>query len=398
MAEGSPVIKKRTNWWKISATLLGILLVFSFGYGLGSGNLEFGSSATSQNDELPANLNFSSVQKVYDILKKNFDGELEEQKLLDGAKTGLVAAAGDPHTEYLTAEQNKEFNEELNGTFSGIGAELGKDGESIVVVSPIDGFPAKKAGLKSKDIIVEVDGESTYGMGLSEAVKKIRGPEGTDVKLKIVRDQKDQELTIKRENITIPSVEYEIKSGDIGYIKISRYSDDTAELTRKAAEEFKQKNVKGVVLDVRGNPGGLLNAAVDVSSLWLPSGKTVLQEKRDGVVIKDYTASGDPILEGIPTMVLIDGGSASASEITAGALKDNNAAKLLGEKSYGKGSVQTIEDLPDGSALKITIARWFTPGGRNIDKQGIKPDVEVEQKNDSKNDDQLDTAINELKK
>lgn len=398
--EDNPVIKKRTNWWKISAVLFGIFLVFSFGYGLGSGNLEFGSSATSQNNELPSNLNFSSLQKVYSILKKNFDGDLEEQKLLDGAKKGLVAATGDPHTEYLTAEQYKEFNEVQSGTFTGIGAELGKNDKNFVtVISPIEGYPASKAGLKSNDVIYKVDGKDAAEWSVEEAVKNIRGEAGTEVKLTIIRDQKEElDFTITRAAINIPSVESKVLHDNIGYIKITHFGDDTVELARKVANELKKSGVKSVILDMRGNPGGYLNGAVDVSSLWLPNGKTVLQEKRAGVVIKDYTASGETPLEGVPTIVLIDGGSASASEITAGALKDNGAAKLLGEKSYGKGSVQTVEVLPDGSAIKITIARWFTPGGRNIDKEGIEPDIKIEQKNDSKNDQQLEAAMSELKK
>lgn len=311
----------------------------------------------------------------------------------------MVEAAGDPYTEFLTAEQTKEFNEELNGSFSGVGAELGKDGDNIVIVAPIAGFPAEKAGLKPKDVIVEIDGQSTHGLGISEAVKKIRGPEGTEVKLRVIRDQKeDLSFTITRENITIPSVEYKVLDGNIGYLKISRFADDTSELTKAAATKFKDADVKGVVLDMRGNPGGLLNSAVDVSSLWLPNDKTVLEEKRDGVVIKTYKSNGSALLAGKPTVVLIDDGSASASEITAGALKDNGVAKLLGIKSFGKGSVQSIESLPDGSSLKVTVARWYTPSGRNIDKEGIEPDIKVEQTSDSTSDVQLNAALNELKK
>lgn len=398
MSEGQ---KKLSNikWLKISLITLILFTVFSFGYGLGSGNITLGSKQSSQNSKLPNNLNFTSVEQVYDLLRKNYDGKLDQAKLIEGMKKGMVNAVGDPYTEFMTAEQTKEFSQELNGTFSGIGAELGKDGDAIVIVAPISGYPAEKAGLKSKDIIAEIDGQSTYGLSVSEAVKKIRGPEGTEVKLRIIRDKKeDLSFTIKRENITIPSVESKMLDGSIGYIKISRFSDDTVSLARKSAEDLKQQGAKSMILDVRGNPGGLLDSAVGVSSIWLPNGKTVLQEKRDGVVVKTYTASGNPVLEGVPTIVLIDEGSASASEIVAGALKDNGAAKLLGVKSYGKGSVQSVEDLPDGSSLKVTIARWYTPGGRNIDKEGIEPDNKVEQTNNPAEDVQLQAAQNELKK
>lgn len=392
-------VKRKRNrllkWFAISGVLL---FVFAFGFGIGSGAISFTTQSGSQNSSLPPNLNYSSVDKVYDLLRKSFDGELKEDELLEGLKRGLVRAAGDPYTEYLSAEETKEFDEDLNGTFSGIGAELGKEDESIVIVAPIAGFPAEEAGIKSKDIIAEINSESTYGLSVSEAVKKIRGPEGSAVKLRIIRGDQDLNFTIKRAAITIPSVEHKVLDGNIGYIQITQFGDDTTDLTRQAAEELKAKNVTSIILDVRGNPGGLLQSAVDVSSLWLPAGKTVLEEKRGDVVIKTYRADGDTILEGIPTVVLIDGGSASASEIVAGALADNGVAILLGTRSYGKGSVQSLERLPDGGSLKVTIARWFTPTGNNIDKEGIEPSKIVEQNDDSEADLQLEAAQAELKK
>lgn len=386
------------RWLKIGLIALAIFAVFSFGYGLGSGNIWFSTNQSRQNSQLSNNLNFASVEKVYDLLRKNFDGKLDQSKLTDGMKQGLVNATGDPHTEFMTAEQTKEFNEGLNGTFSGIGAELSKDKDVVVVVSPIAGFPAEKAGLKAKDAIIEVDGQSTYGQSLSEVIKKIRGPEGTEVKLRVVRNQQeDLTLIIKRANITIPSVESKMLENSIGYIKISRFSEDTVQLTKESAETLKQQGAKGIILDLRGNPGGLLDSAVGVSSIWLPNSKTVLLEKRDNVVVKTYEANGNPVLEGMPTIVLIDDGSASASEIVSGALRDNKVAKLLGAKSYGKGSVQAVENLPDGSSLKVTIAHWFTPSGQSIDKQGLEPDIKVEQPNDIKDDVQLKSAQEQLK-
>ena len=379
--------------------MFGAFVIFGFGFGLGSGNLQFMNGVKNQNANLPISLNFSSVEKVYSILRKNFDGNLDEAKLTEGMKRGLVNATGDPHTEFFNAEETKQFNQELNGTFSGIGAELGKNEDTIVIVSPISGFPAEKAGLKPKDVIAEIDGQSTYGLSVSEAANKIRGPEGTEVKLRIIRNkQEDLSFTIKRANITVPSVESKTLEGNIGYIKISRFSDDTTSLTREFAKSLKAGGSKQIILDLRGNPGGLLDAAVGVSSVWLPANKTVLQEKRADVVIKTYQSEGDPILEGVPTIILIDEGSASASEIVAGALRDNNVAKLMGTKSYGKGSVQSVENLPDGSSLKVTIAHWFTPNGRNIDKQGIEPDFKVEQSKIPNEDNQLQSAQAELKK
>ncbi len=391
-------VHKNKKWLKASLIFLAIFVIFGFGYGLGAGNITLGSSPSTQNRQLSTNLSYASVEKVYDILRKSFDGKLDSTKLTDGMKKGMVNATGDPHTEYMTAEETKEFNQDLNGSFSGIGAELGKDKDTVIVVSPIAGFPAEKAGLKAKDAIIEVDGQSTYGQSLSEVVKKIRGPEGTDVKLRIVRNQQeDLTLTIKRANITIPSVESKMLENNIGYIKITRFSEDTVQLTKESAQSLKQQGAKGIILDLRGNPGGLLDAAVGVSSIWLPDGKTILQEKRDGAVIKTYDAEGSPILEGVPTVVLIDGGSASASEIVSGALRDNKVAKLVGVKSYGKGSVQSVENLPDGSSLKVTIAHWFTPSGQSIDKQGLEPDVKVEASKDTKDDVQLQKAQEQLK-
>jgi len=241
------------------------------------------------------------------------------------------------------------------------------------------GFPAEKAGLKAKDIIAQINGQSTTGLTIDDAVGKIRGPKDTEVTLDIIRNNTEQlKLKITRDSIKIASVKYEIMDGNIGYIRISQFSDDTVQLATQAAQKFKDAGVKGIVLDLRSDPGGLLDAAVGVSSLWLPQGKTILQEKRGGVVETTYTATGGDLLQGIKTVALIDGGSASASEITAGALHDNGAATLMGEKSFGKGSVQQIINLGDGSELKVTIAHWFTPKGQTINKTGISPDKTVE--------------------
>lgn len=380
-------------------------VIFLAGFGLGSGRIIISKDQLYRKSEqkgLPNNIDYSSVEDVYDTLRKDFDGQLDSQKLLDGLKAGLVNAAGDPYTEYMNKDEAKDFDEQLNGTFSGIGAELSKDDKgNLIVIAPIAGFPAEKAGLKPKDVIIEVNGESTAGMSVSEGVSKIRGEKGTVVKLRVIRGgAQDLKFDITRDTITIPSVDSKILPGNIGYIKISRFSEDTAQLTTVAANDFKSKNVKGIVLDVRGDPGGLLDAAVTVSSLWLPQGKTILQEKRDGTTIRSYTATGTAVLKDIPTVVLIDEGSASASEITAGALHDNGVAKLIGVKSFGKGSVQQLEKLHDGGVLKVTIARWYTPNGININKDGIKPDTEVKRSDDdikAGKDPQLDSATSLLK-
>lgn len=393
----------KISWAKVAATIAVIVVVFFAGVGMGNGSIQFGFVKNTQNRDLPADLDYSSVEALYDALKASYDGELDYQALLDGIKAGLAEASGDPYTVYLNAEEAREFNNQLNGTFSGIGAELGQDADkNLIIVSPIAGFPASKAGLRPQDIITEIDGKSTAGINIAEAVTRIRGPKGTDVTLRILRNKsEDLTFTITRADIKIPSVKHEILDGNIGYLQIIQFNGDTAELAAKAAKEFKAKGVKGVVLDLRGNPGGLLDAAVDVSSLWLKKGAIVLQERRGGVVVSTGFANGNDILRGVPTAVLINEGSASASEIVAGALKDNKAATIFGVKSFGKGSVQQMKELSGGSELKVTIARWYRPSGENIDKKGIEPDKEVKMSEDdyaSGRDPQKDAAIDFLRK
>jgi len=393
--------RRRPHWpqHKIIAVLVIALISFVGGLAVGRGNLHlWGSKSLNVNTSLSNQLDYSSVNQVYKILKSDFDGNLDQTKLIDGLKTGLVNAAGDPYTEYFDPTDAKAFNNELSGSITGIGAELGTDSQNnIVIVSPLSGYPADKAGLKPDDIVAAINGTTTQGMTVDEAVTKIRGNAGTQVTLTIVRGAaKPFDVTITRQQITIPSVKYE-EDGDIGYMQITQFTNDTVSLAQKGAQEFKAKNVKAVVLDLRDDPGGYLSAAVGVSSLWLNNGQTVVQERRGSTVVSTEYASGDNLLKGLPTVVLIDGGSASASEITAGALHDNGDATLVGVKSFGKGSVQEVDNLPDGSELKVTIARWYTPDGKNIDKQGITPDVTVPDATDAQTqagqDPQKDKAI-----
>lgn len=379
-----------------------LVIVFVVGVGAGQGKINFRRLPWQKRpvqQNLPKDLDYSSAEEVFDSLKESFDGQLDEQKLLDGVKEGLAKAAGDPYTEYLNAAASKEFGEQLNGSFEGIGAELSKEEGSVVIVAPIAGFPAEKAGLRPRDVIAEIDGKSAFDLTVSEAVKRIRGPKGTVVKLTIVRGSEALKFEITRDQIVIPSVKSEILEGNIGYLRITRFGEDTARLSREAATKLKSAKVKGVILDVRGNPGGLLDASVDVSSLWLKD-RVVLQEKRGQTVVQTFKSRGTPILLDVPTVVLIDEGSASASEIVAGALKDHKVAKIVGTKSFGKGSVQSLHELGGGSVLKVTIARWYTPNGRNIDQEGIEPDQNVALTADdakAKRDPQKDAAVNALK-
>lgn len=400
-AHNTGVNSSRKKIVKNAALVAIAAVVFVSGILVGNGTLKVTSSGNNANKSAE-DLDYSSVEQLYDILRADYDGKLDEAKLLDGIKAGLADATGDPYTDYFSPKDAKSFNEQLSGSFMGIGAELGEDAEgNIQIVSPISGFPAEKAGLRPKDIIVSVDGKSTSDMSVNDAVKLIRGEKGTKVTLRIVRDNsEDLNITITREEIKIPSVKWEILEGNIGYLKISQFSDDTTALSQEAAQEFVEKNVKGIVLDLRGDPGGLLTAAIDVSSLWLPKGATILSQKTAGVTTDTYTGKGNDYLRGIKTAVLIDAGSASASEIVAGALRDNKAATLYGEKSYGKGSVQQIRNLPNGAEVKVTIARWYRPNGQNIDKKGIKPDKEVKMTDEDykqKRDPQKEAAIDFVK-
>lgn len=394
----------KINRQKLQKNTLNILIalfIFGTGWMIGSGNVQFRNyKPNTQNSSLPSNLDYSSVDTIYQSLKDNYDGKLTEKQLIEGMKSGLAKATGDPYTEYFNNDEAEEFTNDLEGKFEGIGAQLGKDTENnIIIISPIAGYPAEKAGLKPKDIIAEINGESAYDITVSEAVDRIRGEKGTEVKLTVVSSDKPKEVSIVREEINIPSVKSEIRDG-IGIMTISRYGDDTVSLATAAAKEFKAKNVRGVVLDLRNNPGGYLDGAVSLSGLWLSKNSTVLTERRDNVVIKTLKSTGDPIFKDIKTVVLINEGSASASEITAGALKDNGVATLMGQKSFGKGSVQQPINLKNGGILKVTIARWFTPNGKNIDKEGIEPDQKVEISSEdltAARDPQLDTALSSLK-
>ena len=328
--------------------------------------------------QAPATLDFSSLNEVYGVLRSKYDGKLDTQALIDGAKHGLVEATGDPYTSYFTAKEAEEFESDLEGSFEGIGAELGKRNDQLVIISTLDDSPAKKAGLLANDVIVGVNSDDATNWTVEQAVSKIRGEKDTTVKLSVLRgEQGIKEFSITRAAITNPSVKHEITAENIGILRISRFgSTDTGNLSRQAAEQFKAAGVKGIVLDLRGNGGGYLNAAKDVASLWLED-KTVVTQREGGVVVDTLRSDNDAPLKGIKTIVLIDGGSASASEIVAGALRDHGAATLIGQKSFGKGSVQVVEGLASGGQLKVTTAKWYTPNGKNINKEGIKPSVEV---------------------
>lgn len=353
----------------------------------------FGIKASSET------MDTALLQQTYRELVANYDGELDRKALIEGASRGMTDAAGDQYTVFFDAKEAATFENEMSGSIGGgIGAQIGVRDDIATLVKIIAGTPAERADLQAGDRILEINDESTQGLTVDKVVDKIRGETGTTVKLVMERDGKKKDVSITREEITSPSVTKEIK-GNVGVISVTRFDQKTARLAREAAQEFKEKKVKGVILDMRGNPGGYLTAARDISGLWLDR-KVVVIEKEGDKVVDELRSGAHPILRNTPTVVLIDGASASASEIVAGALQDHNAATLIGEKSYGKGSVQRLIPLTGGSMLKVTVARWYTPNGKNITKEGITPDTTVsisEAQLREGNDTQLKAAIDHLK-
>lgn len=324
------------------------------------------------------------MKEAYRQLAANYDGDLDANKLSDGAARGMVKAVGDDYTTFLDKEEAAEFNKSLNGEVSGIGAEIGVRNLQPTVLRVLDDSPAKKAGLKTGDIFVAVNGTSVAGETASGVADKVTGEAGTTVKLTMRRGSESLDFSITRAQISDPSVRWSV-SDDIGVLTISRFDDNTGSLARKAAKEFIDKGVKSVIVDLRNNGGGYLTAAQEVASLWLDSGKTVVTEKSRGQVTETVKASGNPTLKGKKTVVLVNGSSASASEIVAGALKDYQAATLVGEKTFGKGTVQKVINLSDDRILKVTVARWYTPQDRNITKEGIQPNQTVKMSQDDNN-------------
>ncbi len=324
--------------------------------------------------------------------------QLQPRTMLIGAIRGLVDAVGDPYTTFLTPEEHQEFRDALQGELQGIGAELTVQEGKIVVVAPLPGSPAERAGLLPGDVIIAVDGEETDKKSLSDVVHHIRGPKGSEVSLSILRKATTQTIRIKREDIHVPSVEEELKStpgGLIAYVAVNQFGDSTVKEVTAAIGAAKKAGVRGLVLDVRHNGGGYLDGAVALASLFLQQGKVVSVKGR-GDVLSSHYVTGRPALPDLPMVVLVNQGSASAAEILAGALQDHKRATVIGTKSFGKGTVQEVVDLPGGGSLRLTTAQWLLPSGRNLAHEGIAPDIIIDRTPediDAKRDPQLDAAI-----
>jgi len=318
--------------------------------------------------------------EVMERTKACYVEEVSDQKLIEQALNGMLSSL-DPHSSYLDAESFNYMSEQTKGKFGGLGIEVTMDNGLVKVVSPIDDTPASKAGLKSGDYITHIDGETVIGLNLNEAVAKLRGKIGSKVKLSIRREgEKPFDVTLKRQEIKIQSVKTEIKEDDILYVRISSFTEDNDKAISKAYENASKKlgeKLAGLIIDVRNNPGGLLDQAVSVSDLFLDKGEIVSTRSRNEQDNVKYSAHPGDITNGLPIVVIINEGSASASEIVAGALQDHHRAIILGEKSFGKGSVQTVIPLGDFGAMRLTTARYYTPSGRSIQAKGIEPDIEV---------------------
>lgn len=408
---------KKIVRWIFSFIVVAFVIVVSFGIGFGLGKENERAetftaipakeaSIINREKDAPNTLDFSLFWEVWKLVQEKFvDAEkLDANQLFFGAINGMLHATGDPYTVFFDPEANKKFDEDISGSFEGIGAEIGIKGGVLTIVAPLKDSPAEKAGLRSGDKILKIGDESTAEMGLEDAIDKIRGPKSTPVILTIFHngDEETREITVTRDTITVLSVEMKfMDEGKIAYIELNQFGAKTTTAFRKIANEIVTQKTQGVILDMRNNPGGFLDVSVELASKMLPKGKIVVIEEDSEGTQKRLPALGGDVLSGIETVILINEGSASASEILAGALKDNREnVTSVGMKSFGKGSVQELISLKQGTAVKITVAKWLTPNGKQINNEGIQPDIEVDlTKDDFENDrdPQLDKALEVLR-
>ena len=349
-------------------------------------------------EEDPNDYNYLKfLGETIEKIKSDYVDDVKNKELVESAINGMLSSL-DPHSSFLNAESLKKMKIQTKGAFGGLGIEVTMENGFVKVISPIDDTPAYKAGIKAGDYITHLDGKSVIGLNLNEAVDKMRGPAGTKLKVTIGRSNQEAfNVTIKRDIIKISSVKSKLEE-DVGYIRITTFSEQTSKSTKDAIKEFKkEKNLRGYVLDLRNNPGGLLDQAVSVSDLFLEKGEIVSTRGKNSKNPEMYKAKSGDIIDGKPLVVIINGGSASASEIVAGALQDHKRAILLGTRSFGKGSVQTIIPVKPYGALRMTTAKYFTPSGRSIQKTGIEPDIVVEERELKKADNKKISREEDLK-
>lgn len=321
------------------------------------------------------------IGTALDLIQGNYYEDVDRSKLVDGAINGMMESLEDPYSTYMGKQTAQEFEESIEGSFSGIGAEVSSEDGNVVIVSPIKGSPAEKAGLRAKDIILTVNGESLSGLELNDAVSKIRGPKGSEAKLTVRRSGVSTPLqyTIVRDDVDLETVNAHMEPGKVGVIEITQFSLNTGDRFKEELAKLESEGMKGLVIDVRNNPGGVLSVVIDIAEQFVPKGKLIVQVEDKNKKREKSESKGTG--KDYPVALLMNKGSASASEILAGALQQSAGAKLIGENSFGKGTVQTSFDkqMGDGSLLKITIAKWLTPNGSWIHKKGIKPDIAVDQ-------------------
>ncbi len=390
----SPIKSRATKYMGL---YLGIILfVISFGAGILVGqSIYLRSKITNEQGQVEiskvVNLNrslnrsdsvdFNQFWQVWDKVKEKYVKQpVKDTDIFYGAIQGLVYGLGDPYSVYFPPKPAAEFTKSLSGEFGGIGAEIGIKNNQLVIIAPLPDTPAEKAGLRPGDKILAINRKNTTGMDVNTAVENIRGPAGSTTTLTIARDgiAKAKDVVIIRATINAPSVLFAVKPGNVAYLRIMQFNESTIPNFAKYVKQIKNNKMNRLILDLRNNPGGYLDSAVTMASEWINEGK-VVSEKFSGGQENIHETSGAHLLSGVKTVVLVNGGSASASEIVAGALQDYKAATIIGEKTFGKGSVQDFETLPDGSALKITVAEWFTPKENNINEKGITPDIVIKE-------------------
>ncbi|MBI3305038.1 S41 family peptidase [Candidatus Parcubacteria bacterium] len=393
----------------VPVLLIGLVTAFGLGVFVGTNyriaNLPSLPPVGVRNAELkPAEVDASILWDAWRLVEARYADreDIDRQKLLYGAVRGLVKSLGDPYTVFFDPPEAKQFSDEVKGSFEGIGAEIGIRDGVLKVISPLEGSPAKRAGLLPGDAILKIDGAATVDISLDEAVRKIRGPKDTAVKLTIGREGEPEprEIAVVREQIVVPNLAWRTVEPEIAYVQLFHFTEQAGTDFRKIANELLKADAKRIILDLRSNPGGFLEVAQSIAGWFLERGALVVTEDFGDGKQNSYRAQGPDKLKGLPVVILVNEGSASASEILAGALRDNRGAKLIGAKTFGKGSVQQLEQLRDGSSIKITVAKWLTPKGQNLNKSGLEPDIVIERTPkdiEANRDPQLDKAVEVVK-
>lgn len=394
----------------IIISLVCISGIFSLGLYFGYSHrpeIEKVFTVINKDSQVETTADFSPFWKAWNILKEKSIHNIDttDQERVWGAISGLTNSIGDPYTVFFPPKENKSFNEEIQGSFEGIGAEIGIKDKILTVIAPLKDTPAWNSGLKAGDKIFNIDETSTSDMTIDDAIDLIHGPKGSIVTLTILRDgeRETREIKITRDKIQIPTLDTELREDGIFVIKLYSFSENSDTLFKEAILEFINSRSKKLILDLRGNPGGYLGSAVNIGSWFIDEGKTILiEDSGEGTKQKIYRSHGPRLFtKDLSFIVLVDGGSASASEILAGALKEHGIAKLVGEKTFGKGSVQELLKVTDDTSIKVTVANWLTPNGTSISLKGIEPDIKVEftiEDFEKKSDPQMDKAVELLNK